>query len=66
MFCENKVDCRRAQVLAYFGEKFDPSQCKGTCDNCQRQVNFTTKNIATDAQHIIQMRNFDSFSSFHS
>lgn len=33
-FCENKVDCRRVEVLAYFGERFQKEDCNGTCDNC--------------------------------
>ncbi|KFY70586.1 hypothetical protein V498_10309, partial [Pseudogymnoascus sp. VKM F-4517 (FW-2822)] len=33
-FCENKVDCRRVEVLSYFGERFQKEDCNGTCDNC--------------------------------
>ncbi|KAK4471383.1 hypothetical protein MN116_004816 [Schistosoma mekongi] len=38
-YCENQIDCRRKQMLAHFGEAFDPATC-GTivgclCDNCQ-------------------------------
>lgn len=38
-YCENKIDCRRAQQLHYFGEnKFNPEECKQNqttiCDNC--------------------------------
>lgn len=35
-YCENFTDCRRQQVLMHFGENFDPSCCKNTCDNCMK------------------------------
>lgn len=39
-YCDNRTDCRRAQILEYFGEIFDRQKCinskMGTiCDNCQ-------------------------------
>lgn len=33
-YCSNKVDCRRTQVLSFFGEHFDPKRCNNTCDVC--------------------------------
>jgi superfamily II DNA helicase RecQ len=33
-YCLNEVDCRRQVVLEHFGERFRPSDCHGTCDNC--------------------------------
>lgn len=40
-FCENTMECRRIQLLAYFGElKFNRSFCKEqsdvSCDNCAK------------------------------
>lgn len=40
-FCENAMECRRIQLLAYFGElKFNKSFCKEhpdvSCDNCAK------------------------------
>ncbi|RDX45427.1 ATP-dependent DNA helicase [Lentinus brumalis] len=34
-YCMNDVRCRRQQVLAHFGEKFDPAHCNQLCDNCR-------------------------------
>ncbi|KAL2161453.1 hypothetical protein VTH06DRAFT_8014 [Thermothelomyces fergusii] len=33
-YCETSHTCRRVQILRYFGEKFDPADCKNMCDNC--------------------------------
>lgn len=33
-YCQNVTDCRRSQVLAYFGEQFDPRLCNKQCNNC--------------------------------
>lgn len=51
-FCENKTDCRRMQVLAHFGEKFDPRLCKKTCDNCQRGL-VEKKDYTKEAKDLI-------------
>lgn len=34
-FAEETVECRRVQLLQYFGETFDSSNCNKTCDVCQ-------------------------------
>lgn len=39
-YCDNRTDCRRAQILEYFGELFDRRKCinskmKTICDNCK-------------------------------
>jgi RecQ family ATP-dependent DNA helicase len=54
-FCENPVDCRRQQVLSYFGERFDPAQCKETCDNCRRKVKGISLNILKEALEIVKL-----------
>lgn len=57
-YCSNTVDCRRKQVLAYFGEMFDPAQCKEpTCDNCinnQGKVAYD-KDVTHDSRSLIQL-----------
>ncbi|KAH7085382.1 hypothetical protein BKA63DRAFT_458851 [Paraphoma chrysanthemicola] len=54
-FCENKADCRRAQVLGYFSESFDPKKCEGTCDNCLSESTFITKDLTEYAAKAIEL-----------
>ncbi|KMV65838.1 ATP-dependent DNA helicase RecQ [Encephalitozoon cuniculi EcunIII-L] len=51
-FCENKTDCRRMQVLAHFGERFDPQMCRKTCDNCRRE-GVVKKDYTREARDLI-------------
>lgn len=57
-YCANSVDCRRKQVLAYFGEAFDPALCKEpTCDNCinnQGKMAYD-KDVTADSRSLIQL-----------
>ncbi|KAM6960607.1 recQ-like DNA helicase BLM [Aplochiton taeniatus] len=58
-FCENLMECRRTQVLAYFGEhKFNPSFCKDNpsvmCDNCARPNPYKTRNVTEDVKTIVR------------
>ena len=48
-FCDNKADCRRTEVLRYFGEDFMPSQCGKSCDNCQAGLTFEQQDFTTYA-----------------
>ncbi|XP_009870914.1 PREDICTED: Bloom syndrome protein [Apaloderma vittatum] len=58
-YCENVVDCRRIQLLAYFGETdFNPNFCKDhpevTCDNCSRKKDYKSRNVTDEVKSIIR------------
>ncbi|NWY04946.1 BLM protein, partial [Nothoprocta ornata] len=58
-YCENVVDCRRIQLLAYFGEtNFNPNFCKDhpevTCDNCSRKKDYKSRNVTDEVKSIIR------------
>lgn len=54
-FCENKSDCRRMQVLAYFNEHFSPNECQRTCDNCTSNSTFETRDLTSHARDAIRI-----------
>jgi bloom syndrome protein len=57
-YCDNRTDCRRSQILEYFGEIFDRKVClesaQTICDNCNAFKNntFSIKNITNEAKMI--------------
>ncbi|KAL7668963.1 hypothetical protein ACOME3_009640 [Neoechinorhynchus agilis] len=64
-YCENRVDCRRKQILAYFGESFDEAKCgliehgddhsitlDFQCDNCSDKTKTEEVDI-TKVSHTI-------------
>ncbi|XP_072038098.1 uncharacterized protein [Amphiura filiformis] len=58
-YCENQVDCRRAQVLNYFGETgYDRENCRAsrqsTCDNCMSKQTFTALDVTEEAKAIVK------------
>ena len=56
-YCENQADCRRVQVLAYFAEQFDASECRnGTtpCDNCRSCTPFHSEDVTGLVKVIVQ------------
>jgi bloom syndrome protein len=54
-FCENRSDCRRVQVLAYFNEHFDREKCNGGCDNCNSESTFESQDFTEYAKSAIQL-----------
>ncbi|KFO73768.1 hypothetical protein N303_08277, partial [Cuculus canorus] len=58
-YCENVVDCRRIQLLAYFGEMdFNPNFCKDNpeviCDNCSRKKDYKSRNVTDEVKSIVR------------
>ncbi|KAI1502479.1 P-loop containing nucleoside triphosphate hydrolase protein [Biscogniauxia marginata] len=57
-FCNNQTDCRRVEILRYFGESFPRAKCNAGCDNCKassvlQMVDFTP--YATAALKLVQL-----------
>ncbi|XP_062402443.1 recQ-like DNA helicase BLM isoform X2 [Sardina pilchardus] len=58
-FCENMAECRRIQLLAYFGEhNFNKSFCREhpevICDNCSRPNKYKVRNVTEDVKKIVK------------
>ena len=45
-FCENRSDCRRVQILNYFGETFSKDACNASCDNCKSKSRFENRDFS--------------------
>ncbi|XP_068741316.1 recQ-like DNA helicase BLM isoform X1 [Montipora capricornis] len=61
-YCENVTECRRVQLLHYFGEAdFDPSQCRSRpdsmCDTCATSGSFVYKDITSEAKAFVNSVN---------
>lgn len=54
-YCMNLSDCRRAQLLQHFGEKFDKADCKSKCDNCSYDGELEKKNVTPIAANAVQI-----------
>ncbi|GAA5954091.1 hypothetical protein JCM10213_007118 [Rhodosporidiobolus nylandii] len=56
-YCMNETDCRRTQVLQYFGEIFPREECHKTCDNCMAPKNVEVRDVtdlAKDATLLVK------------
>ena len=55
-YCMNTTDCRRKQVLSYFGENdFDENECHKTCDNCLEGVAVQKRDVTDLAKSAISL-----------
>lgn len=44
-YCENRAECRRVQVLRYFGEEFPDEMCRQSCDNCCSGIEYVQVDV---------------------
>lgn len=54
-YCNNTSDCRRVQVLRYFGEIFDRANCHKSCDNCVDNSDAVAEDMTDSAIDIINL-----------
>ncbi len=54
-YCENKSDCRRVELLTYFGERFRKEDCAHTCDNCNSDSIFETQDFSDLAKAAVNI-----------
>ena len=54
-YCTDVSRCRRVQILQYFGESFDPANCRSGCDVCRSTGKVTTKNVTIHAIQVVQL-----------
>ncbi|OTF79244.1 hypothetical protein BLA29_005184, partial [Euroglyphus maynei] len=58
MFCLNKAECRRKQLLKYFGQQYDSQYCvaniESVCDNCLVKDNFQSEDFTQNVRTILE------------
>ena len=52
-YCQNVVDCRRVQVLRYFGQSFSAEFCHKSCNNCVEMADTVEEDMADAAANAI-------------
>ena len=54
-YCRNDVECRRVQVLSYFGQVFDPRECGKTCNNCMQEKSVVEEDLTLYAKDALNL-----------
>lgn len=55
-FCENRIDCRRAYIMRYFGEDFPKESCRKMCDNCEEARPVVVEDMSVAALNMLRLR----------
>ena len=55
--CENMKTCRRVLLASHFGDDFDATECKGTCDTCTHTAagQLVLEDVTAHAQCLVQI-----------
>ncbi|KAH8675809.1 hypothetical protein BX600DRAFT_409717 [Xylariales sp. PMI_506] len=54
-FAGNQSDCRRVEILRYFGESFEKADCQSSCDNCKANGTFATEDFTEIALAVLEL-----------
>jgi superfamily II DNA helicase RecQ len=54
-YCQNEIDCRRVQVLGYFGQVFDRKDCRKQCNNCLDNAGSAETDMSEMAAQAIRL-----------
>lgn len=54
-YCSNKVDCRRTQLLGYFGQIFDAKDCGRQCDTCRQNSEVVEEDMTEAAMDVVTL-----------
>ncbi|TFY81887.1 hypothetical protein EWM64_g2122 [Hericium alpestre] len=54
-FSTNTTDCRRAQLLSIYSERFDPRDCGGSCDNCKSTDGVVEEDVSATAADLVAL-----------
>ncbi len=54
-YCENDAECRRVQLLQFFGEKFDSALCRRRCNNCANREVLVEQDVTREAHEAINL-----------
>lgn len=54
-YCQNEIDCRRVQILGYFGQVFERKDCHKRCNNCLENSDSVEQDMSQEAALAIRL-----------